>query len=63
MRTLAEMTTPELQALRAAISADRCDYCDRGVPNAPCTCLDDMDRAEDIDHELRQRGVGPKVEE
>jgi hypothetical protein len=63
MRTLEQMTTPELQALRAAISAERCDYCDRGIPDAPCVCWDDMDQAAGIDAELRHRGVGPKVEE
>jgi hypothetical protein len=55
MRTLADMTTAELKALRAAISADRCGYCDLGHESDPCTCLDDMDRAENIDAELHRR--------
>lgn len=62
MWTLEQMATAELQALRAAISAARCGYCDLGYENDPCTCLDDMDRAEDIDNELRRRGVGLEVE-
>jgi hypothetical protein len=62
MRTLAEMTTAELKALRAAISAERCGYCDLGYPNDPCTCLDDMDRAEDIEVELTLRGAGGRAD-